>query len=197
MTAVANDKKALRPIMRAARLKHWRALPDSHRALIFGRPPRMIFPMIADAEVIGLYQPVPGEVPTARYAAHLLDLGKLIALPWSDSRTGTMHFRLWSGSLETLEKGPWGLQPHAAMPFAEPQVLFMPLLAFDDRMNRLGQGGGHYDGWCRAHPDVRRIGLGWTVQQLDQLPVEPHDIPLDAVITEQQVVLPLNERPIP
>ncbi len=183
--------------MRAARLKHWQALPQAHRALIFGRPPRAILPLIESAEIVGLYHAVPGEVPTGRYAMHMLDMGKMIALPWTREHAGPLAFRLWTGSEETLEKGPWGPQPHMAMPQVVPDALFMPLVAFDASLNRLGQGGGHYDGWCAQHPDTRRIGLGWTVQQAERVPTDDHDMPLDAVITEQQVLLPTNERVLP
>ncbi|GGB66608.1 5-formyltetrahydrofolate cyclo-ligase [Blastomonas aquatica] len=196
MTGVISIKRELRRTMRAARLAHWQALPNSHRALIFGRPPRIILPLIDAAETVGLYHAVPGEVPTANYAAHMLDMGKMIALPWTASPEGPMTFRLWTGSEQTLEKGPWGPQPHRAMPEVAPDALFMPLIAFDAALNRLGQGGGHYDGWCAKHPAARRIGLGWTVQQVDAVPCEDHDMPLDAVITEQQVLLPVNKRAI-
>lgn len=187
-------KREMRRAMRAARLGHWQALPQSHRALIFGRPPRIVEPLIEDCDIVGLYHAVPGEVPTDRYAMHMLDLGKMIALPWTREHAGPMTFRIWTGSTETLEQGPWGPQPHAAMPEVIPGALFMPLVAFDAALNRLGQGGGHYDGWCAAHPATRRIGLAWTVQQADQVPVDDHDMALDAVITEQQVLLPINER---
>lgn len=197
MTGVISKKRELRRTMRAARLAHWQALPDTHRALIFGRPPRIILPLIEPVEVVGLYHAVPGEVPTANYAAHLLDMGKMIALPWTHAPEGPMTFRLWTGSQETLEQGPWGPQPHKAMPEVIPGALFMPLVAFDGALNRLGQGGGHYDGWCAAYPGTRRIGLGWTVQQVDVVPSQDHDMPLDAVITEQQVLLPVNEREFP
>jgi 5-formyltetrahydrofolate cyclo-ligase len=194
LTDVISQKRQMRRAMRAARLAHWQALPDAHRALIFGRPPRAILPLIEPAEIVGLYRAVPGEVPTQRYAMHMLDLGKMIALPWTREQAGPMRFRLWTGSDETLEQGPWGAQPHAAMPEVVPDALFMPLVAFDDALNRLGQGGGHYDGWCAAHPATRRIGLGWTVQQAERVPTDDHDMPLDAVITEQQVLLPIEER---
>lgn len=194
MTTLISKKRELRRAMRAARLAHWQALPDSHCALIFGRPPRIILPLIEHAETVGLYHAMPGEVPTARYADHMLDMGKMIALPWTRSAEGPMIFRFWTGSEQTLEQGPWGPQPHAAMPQVVPGALFMPLVAFDSAMGRLGQGGGHYDAWCAANPDTRRIGLAWTVQQAERVPAEPHDMPLDAVITEQQVLLPHNER---
>lgn len=187
-------KRRLRRSLRTARLAHWQALPATHRALIFGRPPRAILPLIEEAEVVGLYHAVPGEVPTERYAAHLLDMGKMIALPWTRDKAGPMIFRIWTGSAETLEHGPWGPQPHVAMPEVVPDALLMPLVAFDTTLARLGQGGGHYDRWCAAHPATRRIGMGWTVQQVDAVPTDSHDMPLDAVITEQQVLLPLVER---
>ncbi len=197
LTDIISQKREMRRAMRAARLEHWQALPKAHRALIFGRPPRAILPLIEAAEVVGLYHAVPGEVPTQRYAMHLLDMGKMIALPWTPEHAGPMVFRLWTGSEEALERGPWGPQPHRAMPEVVPDALFMPLVAFDSALGRLGQGGGHYDGWCAAHPRTRRIGLAWTVQQADAVPSDAHDMPLDAVITEQQVLLPINERVLP
>ena len=58
------------------------------------------------------------------------------------------------------------------------------------RQERLGQGGGHYDRWLAHHPDTIRIGMAWDGQLVDELPVEPHDVPLDAVVTPTRLYGP-------
>jgi len=59
--------------------------------------------------------------------------------------------------------------------------------AFAAALDRLGQGGGHYDRWLAEHPAVQKIGLAWDAQLCADLPTEPHDIPLDAVITPTRI----------
>ncbi len=75
-----------------------------------------------------------------------------------------------------------GIEPQAG------DLLVVPLLGFDSEMNRIGQGRGHYDALIarlRAEkPEIAIVGLGFLVQQVDRLPVEPHDQRLDAVATE-------------
>src|SRR3546814_11534289 len=83
-----------------------------------------------------------------------------------------MDFRRWRLG-EPLEKGPWGTQQpadHAAL--AAPDIIFCPLVGFDRRGGRIGQGGGHYDRYFAAHPGALRIGIGWSVQAIAAPPRE-------------------------
>jgi 5,10-methenyltetrahydrofolate synthetase len=64
---------------------------------------------------------------------------------------------------------------------------FVPLVGFTADGQRLGQGGGHYDRWLAAHPDTVAIGLAWDMQLADELPTEPHDRPLAAVVTPTRI----------
>jgi len=64
-----------------------------------------------------------------------------------------------------------------------PHLAFVPLLAFTARGDRLGQGGGHYDRWLAANPEMLAVGLAWDSQLVDSLPIEAHDRPLSAVVT--------------
>jgi 5-formyltetrahydrofolate cyclo-ligase len=68
-----------------------------------------------------------------------------------------------------------------------PDVLFVPLVGFTPALERLGQGGGHYDRWLAEHPPRLTIGLAWDVQACDTLPTEHHDQRLDAVITPTRI----------
>src|SRR3546814_11947759 len=78
-----------------------------------------------------------------------------------------MAFRFWAADT-TLTKGPWGpQQPGGDAESVQPALVFCPLVGFDRRGGRLGQGGGHYDRYFAAHPDILRIGVGWSVQEVD------------------------------
>jgi 5,10-methenyltetrahydrofolate synthetase len=73
-----------------------------------------------------------------------------------------------------------------AEPTVAPQfdVIIVPMLGFDANLNRLGYGGGYYDRFLAGQPQARKIGVCFELGKLDQLPAEPHDIPLDMIITE-------------
>ena len=112
-----------------------------------------------------------------------------VALPHHRERSDTMTFCRWAAG-DALVKGPWGpQQPATATEPVEPALIFCPLVGFDRHGNRLGQGGGHYDRFFAAHPAIPRIGIGWSVQEMDALTAEPFDKTLDAVLTEQEFIL--------
>jgi 5-formyltetrahydrofolate cyclo-ligase len=71
----------------------------------------------------------------------------------------------------------------------EPALILCPLLGFDRAGGRLGQGGGHYDRYFATHPHILRIGVGWSVQEVDAIPAESTDARLDAVLTEQEFIV--------
>ena len=90
-----------------------------------------------------------------------------------------------------LEAGVWGLrQPRTDAPVVMPEVLFMPLIGFTANGDRLGQGGGYYDRFLAAHPQTIAIGMAWDVQEVDELPVELHDMRLSAIVTPTRVLGP-------
>ncbi|SNS45330.1 5-formyltetrahydrofolate cyclo-ligase [Sphingopyxis indica] len=112
-----------------------------------------------------------------------------LALPHHGDRSDAMSFCRWTPG-EALAKGPWGTeQPCEPSGPVEPALIFCPLVGFDRQGNRLGQGGGHYDRYFADHPAIPRIGVGWSVQEVDALPAEPADMPLDAVLTEQEFII--------
>lgn len=85
------------------------------------------------------------------------------------------------------EMGPHGIfQPPADGLLARPHYVFVPLLAFDRRGTRLGQGAGWYDRVLPQHPDAIRIGVGWSVQEMDDLPRDTWDMPMHYIITEKE-----------
>ena len=188
-----DDKQTLRKRMRLARRDHVAAQPDMIRALLFLRPPSAIAELVAGHSPVGLYGATAHEAPAIRYARWLYEAGHLLALPYFATRGGEMEFREWLDPFEEsdLEIGPFGLmQPKATAAQVDPPALFVPLVAFTDDGHRLGQGGGHYDRWLAAHPDALAIGLAWDCQLVDELPLEPHDRPLSAIVTPTRLYGP-------
>lgn len=189
----AMTKAELRTALRAARREHVAALPQQVRALVFHRPPAPLLERVPEGAAIGLYMAHPHEAPAASYARFFAERGHAVALPRFASRDAPMEFALHADPFgeSDLAEGPFAIrQPAADAEAIEPQVLFMPLVGFTERGDRLGQGGGHYDRWLADHPDTLRIGLAWDMQRVDDLPVEPHDVPLDAVVTPTRLYGP-------
>ena len=186
-------KAELRTALRAARRAEVEALPPQVRALVFHRPPAPLLERIPEAATIALYAAHPHEAPAASYARFFAERGHSVALPRFAARDASMEFAAHTDPFDEsdLVDGPFGIrQPGREADAVTPQVLFMPLLGFTIRGERLGQGGGHYDRWLAEHPDTVRIGLAWDGQLVDELPVEPHDVPLDAVVTPTRLYGP-------
>ncbi len=188
MTAINKDQ--LRKTLRAARKAHVEALPDAYRALMFHRPPAPLLARIPQEAVIGLYHAGPWEAPAAAYARFFRDAGHVIALPHFAHHDAPMSFRHHTDpyAQDDLEVGPYGmLQPAADAEPLVPEVLFVPLVGFTAAGERLGQGGGHYDRWLAEHAPTLAVGLAWDAQVCDALPIEPHDVALDAIVTPTRI----------
>lgn len=143
-------------------------------------------PHLAGASVVSGYVSDGEEVDPLPLLFRALDRGCTVALPRIAGRSEPMTFHRWFPG-DDLIPGPLGLlQPRADAEIVDPDLILTPLLGFDAGLNRLGQGAGFYDRAFAARPDARRIGLGWSVQRVDSLPVDDWDVPLHGVATEQR-----------
>jgi len=188
-------KDDLRRILRANRRDHVASLSESVRGLIFHRPPAPLLELVPQGATVGLYRATPFEAPAASYARFFFERGHSLALPRFANRDAPMEFAAFADPFEEedLEVGPFGiLQPGSDAPPADPEVLLVPLVGFTAEGARLGQGGGHYDRWLEAHPDITAIGLAWDCQLVEHLPSEPHDRPLAAVVTPTRIYGPFE-----
>jgi 5-formyltetrahydrofolate cyclo-ligase len=187
MMSSATDRPFLRAALRAKRKAFVASLPPSVRNLAFSVLPSPVMGLLSPGAQIALYRPVGGEVRTDAIALTLFDLGFQLSLPRLGGKVADPHFMdfaAWTPD-DMLVPGPTRiLQPDHEAEAVVPDVVFTPLLGFDRALNRLGQGAGHYDRALETLPDALKIGLAWSVQMVDQLPVEPWDIPLDIVVTE-------------
>jgi 5-formyltetrahydrofolate cyclo-ligase len=193
MSDVIELKKQLRGELRRRRVAHAAALPAEVSALVFNRPPGPVLEMVPIDATIGLYRSDEGEAPSGGYIRFFFERGHPIALPRVTTLDKPMEFRMHTDPYgeSDLEAGVWGLrQPRADAPAVVPQVLFMPLVGFTAKGDRLGQGGGYYDRFLAAHPQTVAIGMAWDVQEMPELPTELHDVRLTAIVTPTRVLGP-------
>ena len=181
---------ALRRELRARR----RAIPTVDRDLaaarlaVFADRARLLRP----GRRIALYLPLPEEIDTRALMERARRRGCVIHLPRVvDTRSNRMVF---VDARAPLRRSQWGiLEPtgSARVPTRSLEVIFMPLVGFDDQGNRLGMGKGFYDramSFRLRHPRSRRpllVGIAFECQRVESLPSRPHDVPLDVLITER------------
>jgi len=136
---------------------------------------------------VAVYLPIGSEVDSRPLIRKLEQAGAKLALPCVLD-TGDMVFRLYRRG-DPLEARPFGLlEPNPEVPEVSPTLIIAPLLAFDRAGNRLGYGKGHYDrALSRLREDGRVFvcGLAFQGQEVEAVPAEDHDIPLDWVMTER------------
>ncbi|MEJ7935224.1 5-formyltetrahydrofolate cyclo-ligase [Sphingobium sp. AN558] len=182
------DKTRLRAIARQRRRDFVATLdPLAHR-LAFKALPSPLARRIDSARSVALYMGLNDEAPAQRLAGQLTTMGKTIALPRTIDRLGSMEFLAWHPE-DKLLPGLFGTShPEPGGGAVVPDVIIAPLLAFDRSMNRLGQGGGYYDRAFARYPQALRIGLAWSVQELDVVPADLWDLPLNIILTESELI---------
>lgn len=141
--------------------------------------------VVGDARVVGAYASVGDEPPTRPLLEALKRAGVEVLLPvvvGAELRWG--RFECWSALVE----GPYGLlQPATADADAPVDVVLVPGLAADTAGHRLGRGGGFYDRWlARARPS-RVVAVVYDDELVGEVPVEPHDVAVDAVLTPREL----------
>lgn len=140
---------------------------------------------------VSAYWPI-GSEADPRLLLAALDYHQFVSLlPVTQARGAPLVFRRWREG-QRLVEGPMGLlEPSRYLPEGSPQMLFVPLAAFDRRGFRIGYGAGHYDvtlAALRARGPVPAIGIAFACQEIERVPEEPHDQPLDFVLTENALI---------
>jgi len=144
------------------------------------------------AEIISGYRPIRTEIDPTPLMEALHTAGHRLCVPVIQGRGLALRFREWRPGAEMIE-GAFGALIPATGDWLEPRLLIAPLLAFDADGWRLGYGGGFYDRSLRGLRANRRtlaVGFAYSVQQVDAVPRDPTDQPLDAVVTELGLLRP-------
>lgn len=147
--------------------------------------------------VLAGYMPMRTEIDCLpAMVAHLAaGQGGRVGVPVIPGPAQPLRFHQWSPEARMIEGAFKAMIPEGGAELV-PTVLIVPLLAFDRRGYRLGYGGGFYDRTLeglRARGPVTAIGFAFAAQEVDEVPIEPTDQPLDLIVTEQGVV-PLTGR---
>jgi 5-formyltetrahydrofolate cyclo-ligase len=143
-----------------------------------------------ESRIAAAYWPIRGEADPLPLLAALAAAGLPTALPVIAGRGKPLLFRCWNPG-DPLVDGPLGLrEPAPQLGTLEPDLLFVPLAAFDRAGHRIGYGAGYYDATLAALAAKRplAIGLAFSVQEVVTVPAEPHDHPLAFVITERETI---------
>jgi 5-formyltetrahydrofolate cyclo-ligase len=146
---------------------------------------------IAPGTVVSGFMPMRSEINPLPLMRKLLDAGATLALPVIAGRGKPLIMRLWQWG-EPLSPGLWGIrEPKAEAPEVEPDLLLVPLLAFDRAGHRIGYGAGYYDktiDQLRERKAIAAIGLAFAAQEIPSVPVTERDAKLDLVLTEREVI---------
>ncbi|MBS0273552.1 MAG: 5-formyltetrahydrofolate cyclo-ligase [Proteobacteria bacterium] len=177
------SKIELRKELRARRAQLAHAHPDFARDVAI----HVAALKIAEGSVAGGYIAIGDEADPHILLKKLTLQNCTLAFPRVAAKGEPLVFHRWCAG-QNLQRGAYGIpEPLKEWPLAYPKILLVPLLAFDRHGHRLGYGGGYYDrtlDFLRANSTVRAIGVAYAGQEVDELPREAHDHPLDAVITE-------------
>ncbi|MEE9433120.1 MAG: 5-formyltetrahydrofolate cyclo-ligase [Sphingorhabdus sp.] len=164
-------------------------LPDGDKNLAFSVAPSPLAALFKPGKTVAGYIPVGSEADPARLLQAAENADCVTALPHVTSIAAPMRFLKWN-TADSLKDGPFGLlQPAETNPEIKPDIILVPLIAFDRALNRLGQGAGHYDRALALLDGAIAIGIAWSVQEEDSLAVDAWDIPLDAILTEKEWIV--------
>jgi 5-formyltetrahydrofolate cyclo-ligase len=187
MTAAA--KRALRSDLIGARA---RLSPEDRLARSRALAVRLSeLPLFRDAGLLALYAALGAEVDPSFIAEAARARGVRLVYPRLVAGDRRMVFgECWP---EALVKGPLGApEPPADAPVVAAEAIatiVVPGVAFSEDGHRLGRGGGYYDATLLEMPRAARIGVAFDVQVVPTLPREPHDAPLDALVTEARTLV--------
>lgn len=144
-------------------------------------------------EHIGIYVSKDDETDTRRLIQLLLSQGKRVSVPRcsaTEQRPTLEFYQILS--LEECLPSRFGLlepvpQPCRLTNPADIELMIVPLVAFDEKHNRIGYGRGYYDSVLAEFAGLK-VGLGYELQKIDEFEPEAHDVPLDVIITEREVL---------
>ena len=137
-------------------------------------------------KIIAAYLPMGGELDPRPLMQALRKNGNSICLPVCINEDAPLVFRRYRHNDALLPDDMGIAAPRATAQQVTPDIVLLPLLAFDGQGHRLGRGGGFYDrtlAELKKRSDCRFIGLAFDMQMVDKCPIAPHDEALHAVLT--------------
>jgi 5-formyltetrahydrofolate cyclo-ligase len=184
--------ESLKSQIRRAAVARRDALPAAERAAaataIAARPLPVAVPPGA---IVSGFSPLKSEINPVPLMRAFADAGARLALPVVAGRGKPLVMRSWNFG-EPLVAGVWGIrEPPPGAPEVFPDILIVPLLAFDRTGHRIGYGAGYYDmtiARLRGMKPVIALGVAYAAQEIAEIPTTPRDARLDFVLTERETI---------
>lgn len=192
MSALSTFPDADKSALRTAAIERRAALSVEQRAAAAIALAARGLPIdIEPGAIVSGYWPIRAELDPLPLMRLLEAQGAQLALPVIMGRDQPLVFRAWNADAQLL-RGQFGImEPSPQSPAVLPDVVLVPLAAFDRLGHRIGYGAGHYDRTfeqLRAAKSITAIGIAYDVQEIDAVPAEPHDVQLDYVLTEARTL---------
>lgn len=190
--AVADAKTAARAAARYRRkAAHETQGPDAAQAAAV----RFLTEIrLREGDVVSGYWPIRTEIDPRPLMLALKARKATVCLPVIEAMDKPLSFRTWEPRTE-MAPGLFGAAVPAGGDVVEPTLVITPLLAFSRAGARLGYGAGHYDrtlARLRSRRETRAVAFAYAAQEAPELPVEPTDEPLDAIVTEFEIIRPIR-----
>jgi 5-formyltetrahydrofolate cyclo-ligase len=178
--------------LRQAAIARRDALPADERQRAAETVAARAFPLpIAPGVIVSGFMPLKSEINPLPLMQKLAGQGARLALPAIAGRGKPLIMREWAFGA-SLDRGQWGIrEPTAQAPEVDPDILLVPLLAFDRTGHRIGYGAGYYDmtiAGLRSRKAVTAIGIAFAAQEIPAVPATPRDARLDLVLTEREAI---------
>lgn len=146
---------------------------------------------LAKGAIVSGFFAIKTEINPMPLMRKLAGAGAQLALPVIAGRGRPLILRAWTFG-DAMKRGPWGIrEPEDSAAEVDPDIMLVPLAAFDRRGQRIGYGAGYYDmtiARIRATKRVVTIGLAFAAQEIERVPSTPLDQPLDLMLTEREVI---------
>ena len=187
-----NSPEQLKAVLRRAATARRDALPPDERMAAALAVAEQGLPVeVMPGIIVSGFSPLKSEISPLPLLRRLADAGASLALPVVAGRGKPLIMRAWSFGAP-LVSGVWGIrEPPADAPELFPDILIVPLLAFDRSGHRIGYGAGYYDltvSRLRTVKPVMAIGIAFAAQEIASVPATPRDARLDLVLTERGAI---------
>lgn len=140
-------------------------------------------------KIMGGYYPANYEIDDLEILNYFFKRGSMISLP-KIKKKSQMEFYKWHKN-DPLLINKYGIPEPEITNRVYPDILFIPLVAFDNELNRLGYGGGFYDRYIQKISKIKnvlKVGLAFSFQKIKIIPTNVHDKKLDIIITEKDII---------
>jgi 5-formyltetrahydrofolate cyclo-ligase len=186
------ETQSAKAVLRAEALARRDALPAAERQAAAEAIAARGFPVeVTPATIVAGFMAMKTEINPLPLLRKLNDAGAQLALPCIAGRGRPLIMRTWKFG-DPFKAGQWGIrEPLPEAPEVAPDILIVPLAAFDRAGHRIGYGAGYYDmtiNALRAKKKVVAVGIAFAAQEIPQVPATERDERLDLVLTEREVI---------